>query len=256
MALAVAFLLSASCAAADQLQALLPVTLGARVVAGPTWDGAVVVEPYDGSRVRLVVEALPQQAGWRPQLLDAGASAPQGPGGEALRVEAPLPLPRELASTREASPEKRLTLVVRWVSQQVLLVEGDQGAQDAVSVFHRRKGRCSGRANLAVALLRQLGVPARVVHGLLFRPQGPAWHRWGEAWLPGLGWRPFDPGVAVGVVGVRYVPMAGAGEGVSLSGVALLRLEEAGFLELPQLYGLRMPRHWPGVLLAPGRKAL
>jgi len=254
--LALVPLFLASIAAADQLQALLPISLGARVVTGAKWDGVVIVEPYDHARVRLTVERWPKLAAEGIDGLGASCQTLGSVDQEALQVEVRLPLPPQLERAAGLPFEARLSQVVSWVSQRVRLVEEDRKSQDARSVFFRRQGRCSGRANVAVALLRQLGVPARVVHGLLFRPEGPAWHRWGEAWIPGLGWRPFDPGVAVGVLGVRYVPMTGAGEGLPLQGIALLRVEEREFLELPQLRGLRVPRSWAQLPLAAGRGRL
>lgn len=231
-------------AAADQLQALLPLPLAARVKAGPAGDGAVVLEPFDSQRVRVTVEMRPERGLW---LWAEGRQAGliPCPSVEACQVEVELPLPAELAASRGLGPAARLWRVVSWVSRWVQAAEDDSGAQDAASVLQRRRGRCSGRANLAVALLRQLGVPARPVHGLLFRLGGPSWHRWAEAWLPGLGWRPFDPGLAVGAVSVRYLPMNGAEERLPLTGVRLLHVEEGAFNTLPRVWGLRVVPHWP-----------
>lgn len=226
--------------AADQLQLAMPVSLAARVVAGPTWDGAVVLEPEGPGTVRVTVEASLQGGfaggGW-------GRWGTR-PDHTAATVEARLPLPQELARLERASPWGKLFHTVVWVSTNVRADEGDPGPQDALSVLLRRVGRCSGRANLAVAILRQLGVPARVVHGVLVRGQRVVWHRWGEAWLEGIGWRPFDPGVAVGVAGVRYLPMTGAGEGLPLDGVRVLSVAEWEFNHLPKPQGLRVA--WPG----------
>ena len=120
---------------------------------------------------------------------------------------------------RPGSALARLVSAVSFVSRTVALDEDDAGPQDAVSVLARGRGRCSGRANAAVGLLRRMGIPARVVHGLLLGDGGARWHRWGEAWLGPLGWTPFDPGAAVGLVSVRYLPLVGSGEGASLAGV-------------------------------------
>jgi hypothetical protein len=226
---------------ADQLQALLPLPLAARVVAGPRWDGAVVLEPYDATRVRVTVERE------RPDFSlpwPAGVGASQCPAPDTCQVEMTLPLPPELRGLSHLPPAQRLLRVVAWVSRWVQVRDEDRGPQDALSVLRRRQGRCSGRANLAVAFLRQLGVPARVVHGLWFGPQGISWHRWGEAWIAGFGFLPFDPGVAVGAVSVRYVPMTGAGEGVPLVGIQLLHVEEEAFQNLPKILGLRVFGPW------------
>lgn len=228
--------LFAVAAQADQMQLVMPIQLAARVVGGPTWDGGVTLEPEDASTVRVTVEA---QFGGKPgQTRRLLGEVPPPP--ESLQVETLLPLPAQLLALRSAPASEKLLETVVWVSRNVRLVETDRGPQDAASVLRRRVGRCSGRANLAVALLRQLGVPARVVHGLLVRAGGAFWHRWGEAWLPGVGWRPFDPGVSVGVAGVRYLPMTGAEDGLSLRGVRVVSIAEPDFLRLPRRYGMQV----------------
>lgn len=251
---AVLFAFIAGPALADQLQLEMPVWLAARVFAGPTWDGAVTLEPKDALSVRVTVEARLRGGFSQP------ASPWQGdrPFQEATSVERLLPLPRELAGFEKASPWEKLVGTVLWVSRHVRLAEDDRGLQDAASVLARRVGRCSGRANLAVALLRQMGVPARVVHGLLLRANGAVWHRWGEAWLESAGWRPFDPGVAVGAVGVRYLPIVGAEENVPLTGLRVVSVAEWEFVHLPRVQGLRvaLPRSVPPLLAAWGKEGL
>lgn len=232
-----------SMALADQLQVLLPVPLAARVVAGPFWNGAVVMEPFAGGKVLVTVEASfsagSPATGPRPYAV--GPSLAPCALSQFCQVLMTLPLPWELTGVKELSPWEKLVAVSRWVSRNVRQNEHDAFPQDAASVLRRREGRCSGRANLAVALLRQLGVPARVVSGLLFSSTRASWHRWGEAWMPEVGWMPFDPGVAVGVVGVRYLPMTGAGEGLPLSGITILRLQEDEFPHLPKRSGMKLP---------------
>ncbi len=152
-------------------------------------------------------------------------------------------LPPELTAVGSSSDDalEVLTAVVSYVSRRITLAESDPGPQDALSVLRRGKARCSGRANLVIGWLRTLGIPARAVHGVLLGDGGPAWHRWGEAWLGAMGWVPFDPGASVGVVSVRHVRMLGASEGASLSGVTLLSHDERGYAALPRRGALRVP---------------
>lgn len=233
-------LLIAAVTLADQLQVLLPVPLAARVVAGPFWNGAVVMEPFHGGKVLVTVEMTLPSRFPPPRALE-NENRPGFVPKDSCEVLMTLPLPWELAGVKGLSPWEKLVAVSAWVSRNVRQNEHDPFPQDAASVLRRREGRCSGRANLAVALLRQLGVPARVVHGLLFSFTRASWHRWGEAWVPDMGWLPFDPGVAVGMVGVRYLPMTGAGEGLPLSGITLLRLQEKEFLHVPKGLGVKLP---------------
>lgn len=62
-------------------------------------------------------------------------------------------------------------------------------------------GVCQDFAHLTIGVLRLAGVPARYVSGYLAPPSAgspmdltaQASHAWLEAWLPGRGWRGFDP---------------------------------------------------------------
>lgn len=70
-------------------------------------------------------------------------------------------------------------------------------------LFDRKEGHCEYFASAMVILLRQAGVPARLVNGFV----GAEWHEWRnylivrqshahswvEAYLPGTGWAVFDP---------------------------------------------------------------
>lgn len=70
-------------------------------------------------------------------------------------------------------------------------------------LFHRKKGHCEYFASAMVVLLRLEGIPARLVNGFV----GSEWnalgkymvirqqhaHSWVEAFLPGLGWKIYDP---------------------------------------------------------------
>jgi transglutaminase-like putative cysteine protease len=62
-----------------------------------------------------------------------------------------------------------------------------------------RKGVCQDFAHILIALVRQVGIPARYVSGYVFhneredRSLESATHAWMEAYLPDLGWVGFDP---------------------------------------------------------------
>ena len=70
-------------------------------------------------------------------------------------------------------------------------------------LFERRKGHCEYFASAMTVMLRSIEVPARVVTGFqggLYNPVS-GWHviraadahSWVEAWIPGSGWRTYDP---------------------------------------------------------------
>lgn len=235
LALAVA---GAGVAFADEAAIFLPMPLAARVETGERSGLSITLEGRPGGALVWVTRTL-RAFPVAPVYPLAGAGACGDP--LALQVPASFVLPLELAriTGRSDSALAVVSRVVELVTHRTTLDENDAGPQDASTVLVRGRGRCSGRANLAVGLLRALGIPARVVQGMVIASGGARWHRWGEAWLGQLGWTPFDPGVAVGVVSVRYLPMRGSGEGSRLAGVRLERISERGYLRLPVRSGLR-----------------
>jgi Transglutaminase-like superfamily len=231
--------LAAAAVRADEARIVVPTELAARVETGRRSGLDVGLEPRPGGALVTVsssARAFPVAPAY--PLARAAACG----DADALAVPASFQLPLELRrlTERQGSALARLVSAVSFVSRTVALDEDDAGPQDAVAVLERGRGRCSGRANAAVGVLRRMGIPARVVHGLLIGDGGARWHRWGEAWLGPLGWTPFDPGAAVGVVSVRYLPLVGSGEGASLAGVVLARIDERGYLGVPMRAGLRV----------------
>jgi transglutaminase-like putative cysteine protease len=73
----------------------------------------------------------------------------------------------------------------------------------AYFLFQRRQGHCEYFASAMAVMLRTLGIPSRVVNGFQSGVYNPVsgWyivrasdaHSWVEAWIPGHGWRTFDP---------------------------------------------------------------
>lgn len=132
------------------------------------------------------------------------------------RPRQPVPqgfdLPRSLAGLLDdrADAWEAATRVLEWVARRVVLDTEDLYPQDARSVLHRRRGRCSGIANATVALLQAAGFEARTVSGLLMTDLGPEPHRWLECRLPGAGWVPGDPTLGLWTITPRHVVFADA----------------------------------------------
>jgi len=65
----------------------------------------------------------------------------------------------------------------------------------ALWALENGKGDCTEYSTLMVALLRALGIPARVNVGAALDPATNKflWHAWAEVFMPKLGWIPFDP---------------------------------------------------------------
>jgi hypothetical protein len=223
----------------DEAAIFVPTALAARVEGGERAGLSIALEARpDGAVVWLsrAVQALPDSPVYPlPEPTRCGDPT-------ALEVPPSFAVPPELAGhpLQGESAFDVAARVVGFVSQRITLDEHDVGPQDGISVLARGRGRCSGRANLTVGLLRAAAIPARVVRGIVVGKDGARWHRWGEAWLGELGWIAFDPGAAVGLVSVRYLPLRGSGDGSALGGVRLERINEKGYLGLPVRQGLRI----------------
>jgi transglutaminase-like putative cysteine protease len=80
----------------------------------------------------------------------------------------------------------------------------EEGTQTPNETIERGRGSCRDMAELFVATSRQLGLAARFVSGYLYEPPhadgvgafnvaAGSMHAWAEVYLPGAGWRGFDP---------------------------------------------------------------
>lgn len=97
-----------------------------------------------------------------------------------------------------------VTRVIDWVSTNVEYAVDPALPTSAQATLGSRRAYCVGMANLAVAMLRTAGIPARDVHGLLAerrealsgRPvdiTSAELHRFIEVYLDGVGWVYSDP---------------------------------------------------------------
>jgi transglutaminase-like putative cysteine protease len=88
-------------------------------------------------------------------------------------------------------------------------------SQDPASVFASRRAHCVGYSELAVDLLRRVGIGARTVQGILRAKPGTdgydsriggVYHRWIEVYYPDRGFVFSDPSASINAVDARYVP--------------------------------------------------
>jgi len=119
-------------------------------------------------------------------------------------------LPKRMSAklTPDLDAWNAATVILEWVANHVAVDTGDVGPQDAGSVLARGRGRCSGLANAAVAMLRAAGFEARTVSGLLVSDAEAIPHRWIECRLPSAGWVPSDPTLGLWTVTPRHLVFA------------------------------------------------
>lgn len=101
-------------------------------------------------------------------------------------------------------------------------VREESGVQTASTTLAGGTGSCRDFALLLMAAARQLGLAARFVTGYLHAPLSAAagaTHAWAEIYLPGAGWKGFDPTTGT-IVGADHIPVAVARLPVSVPPVA------------------------------------
>ncbi len=87
----------------------------------------------------------------------------------------------------------------------------EEGVQQPEFTIAARSGSCRDSAYLFMAASRQLGLASRFVSGYLYSkyttPQSGATHAWAEVFIPGAGWKGFDPTLGA-IVGAEHIPVA------------------------------------------------
>ena len=87
----------------------------------------------------------------------------------------------------------------------------EPGVQTAAQTLSYGTGSCRDFAYLFVEAARRLGLAARFVSGYLYAPLSMAnygaTHAWAEVYLPGAGWKGFDPTIGE-IVGINHFAVA------------------------------------------------
>jgi transglutaminase-like putative cysteine protease len=89
-------------------------------------------------------------------------------------------------------------------------VREEPGVQTASTTLAQATGSCRDFALLFMSAARLLGLAARFVTGYLHAPlstDAGATHAWAEIYLPGAGWKGFDPTTGT-IVGTDHIPVA------------------------------------------------
>lgn len=132
--------------------------------------------------------------------IDAARSAAEdGSAPAALAPSATVqsrdPVIRKLALSiagQRTSADDKIDAVLRWIDHNIAKEAIDTFS--ALDVLDARRAECQGHAYLYAALMRALGVPTRVVNGLVYSAEfnGFLYHTWTESLTDG-GWRAVDP---------------------------------------------------------------
>ena len=93
------------------------------------------------------------------------------------------------------SSSRRMTLArfSSWVSEEISYAI--PGGGTARGVYESRSGECGGHSLLLAAFCRAVGIPARMVWGVMYVPgEGGKFgqHGWTEVWMGEQGWLPVD----------------------------------------------------------------
>jgi transglutaminase-like putative cysteine protease len=112
-------------------------------------------------------------------------------------------------------------------------------AFSATDVLRERRAECQGHAYLFAALARALGLPTRVVNGVVYLEEygGFLYHSWNEVFVQGAGWRPVDPTFAQPLADATHVALV---EGESALELAPL----AGMLGRARVAAVGEVAHW------------
>ena len=212
------------------------ITLESRVTAGPGvpvwtysdyWGTFVSVfdlpEAHDDLVIRAAATVETEPFGGLPATADRPSWAElNAAGGRLLEFLMPTPLTTvtgEIAGAAAAaiagqSPDTAAEAISARVREHVTYMPGATGVRtNAQEAWDRGQGVCQDMAQLTVALLRAVGLPARYVSGYL-HPQEKAEpgstaigqsHAWVEYWAGS--WTPLDP-TSGAAVGERHVVVA------------------------------------------------
>ena len=168
-----------------------------------------IAEPRRVSRMEIVLEglpsgfALPSEGGQTCQhsrcIIDR--QAPLAQGDPAKYLKATLAAPSNLGEIADLAgkivlgvkdEDQKIVNLLLWMDANIAKEAIDSFT--AVDVLRSRRAECQGHAYLFAAFARSLGIPVRVVNGLVYSEAhgGFLFHTWNEAWIAGRGWRPVD----------------------------------------------------------------
>lgn len=135
--------------------------------------------------------------------------------GSKLGIDAAVvTLAQDISSTVQGNVSQFLTVLNQQIHDTCQYIVRDTGAPfPAGYTWSHRQGSCRDLAVLFMEACRAVGLAARFVSGYQCLTDTPTHqdfqlHAWAEVYLPGAGWRGFDPTQRAGAVGDRYIALA------------------------------------------------
>lgn len=195
------------------------------------YDNSVAIATFDSPTTQLgiVSECIVQQFDETPLdflVEDSAVNYPFGYDLESTEIlgpylpGAPRAAPAALAEWlrrywQPGEPEQTYGLLARLCKgiQQSLTyqIREQPGVQTSVETLARGAGSCRDFARLFMEAAHFLGLAARFVSGYLHAPfedgSSGSTHAWAEVYLPGAGWKGFDPTIGE-IAGSRHIAVA------------------------------------------------
>lgn len=179
---------------ADQLEVVLDMTVDCQ----PFDPYSFLIYPFDAARLPFAYSGLLE-----PLLLIYKEQSPPDPSiagwAAALRSEA------------GGETVTFLMLLCQRLYEGFAYMLREEGPpHDPADTFHSRRGSCRDLSTLMIAACRSAGLAARFVSGYAWMDQEDVkneLHAWVEVYLPGAGWRGFDPTQGSAIT-ERHIAMA------------------------------------------------
>jgi transglutaminase-like putative cysteine protease len=230
--------------------ALAPAALGDELaVYRASGSDAGLFDQYDNDGYSLAVSpaadgALELRVRVSAQPLSSKSPFPTGmPREPGLAVSAERDAFAETLASGSRTEAEAVERILSAIASSVRYDTDRSRRQDPASVFATRRAHCVGFSELAVDLLRRVGIPARTVQGILrARPGtdgyeaaiGGVYHRWIEIYYPDRGFVFSDPSSSINSVDSRYVPF-GKRALERPRGLTVTQIEASGRLDYPVL---------------------
>jgi len=187
-------------------------TFGGDLVSDLVIESGVEVELYDTMPLDFLVE---DHAVHFPFRYEAEELAALGPFLEPVYGDHPR-LTDWLAAYHQFPEGTETFAILDRLNRQIHAnvdyeIREEPGVLAPAETLRLSKGSCRDMAALFLESCRRLGIAARFVSGYVHGPAteagGAASHAWAEIYLPGAGWKGFDPTIAA-VVGPDHIPVA------------------------------------------------